>query len=111
MMSAAVRTSSARKSGGVFPKITPLPGSLHAEYKRCGRATCRCARTDGGSHGPYWYRRWWQEGRLRRRYVPARELDRTRTMIEEYRRLHPRAWQVRQQLAGLSRLVKESNDG
>ncbi len=35
-----------------------LPGAVTTEYKRCGRARCRCRR--GQLHGPYYY---WQ-GRM-----------------------------------------------
>ncbi len=122
---ASTRTSTAPKNGGVFPKTSapaPLPGSLHAEYKRCGRATCRCAHPGGGLqglqgqqrrqglHGPYWVRRWREAGRLRRQYVPAAQVAVTREAIAAYRRLHPPAWHLRQHLAGLRRLLKEATE-
>jgi hypothetical protein len=34
-----------------LPKIEPLPGSLHFEWRRCGRSNCRCA--SGRLHGHY----------------------------------------------------------
>jgi transposase len=37
----------------LLPKMTPSRGSLHAEWKRCGKVKCRC--TDGGLHGPFFY--------------------------------------------------------
>ncbi len=37
-------------SGGSLPKTGPLPGSLQPEWKRCGKAGCRCARCE--LHGP-----------------------------------------------------------
>src|SRR5687767_3748549 len=75
-----------------------LPGSLHLEYKACGRPSCRCARDE--LHGPYWYRRWSEGSRQRKEYVPTRELERVRTAIAEWRRLHPPAWPIRQALGG-----------
>lgn len=37
------------------------------EYIRCGRDGCRCA--SGERHGPYTYKYWKEEGRLRKAYV------------------------------------------
>ncbi|HEX2257938.1 MAG TPA: DUF6788 family protein [Afifellaceae bacterium] len=50
----------------------PLKGSIHLEWKRCNRPNCRCA--DGHLHGPYFYRRWRERGRLRKAYVPRGEV-------------------------------------
>ena len=82
-----------------LPKIEPLPGSLHAEWKTCGRPTCRCAR--GELHGPYWSHRWREGGRQRRRYVRPAELEQVRAGLAEWRRLHPPAWSARDGLAAL----------
>ena len=46
-------------SGGLLPKT----GSLQPEWRRCGKPRCRCA--SGPLHGPYWYLRWREGGRLR----------------------------------------------
>jgi hypothetical protein len=37
------------------------------EWIRCGRETCRCMA--GERHGPYTYRYWKEEGKLRKQYV------------------------------------------
>lgn len=50
----------------------PLKGSIHVEWKRCGKLNCRCAR--GMLHGPYFYRRWREGGRLRKGYVSREEV-------------------------------------
>jgi hypothetical protein len=52
-----------------LPKM--LPGSVHIEYKRCGKATCRCANGSEHLHGPYFYRHVWENGRQRKEYVPV----------------------------------------
>jgi hypothetical protein len=44
-----------------------LNGSIHMEWKRCGKPNCRCAR--GLLHGPFYYRRWRESGRLRKGYL------------------------------------------
>ena len=58
------------KSEHVSRKAAALPGSLLAEYVRCGTPGCRCAR--GELHGPYTYLSLGREGgRGRLVYVPA----------------------------------------
>jgi hypothetical protein len=94
------------KSGDLFPKIGPRPGSLHAELKRCGRPNCRCAR--GELHGPYWYVHRWERGRKRRRYVRMANLEAVRAGIIEWRRLHPPLSELRAELALLRRLLRET---
>jgi hypothetical protein len=55
-----------------LPK-TGMKGSLHMEWKRCGKPTCRC-RT-GVLHGPYIYRRWRDDaGRQKREYIPSSDV-------------------------------------
>ncbi len=88
-----------------LPKIAPLPGVLRAERVRCGKRTCRCAR--GQLHGPYLYRRWFEGGRQRRRYVKPDEADHVRAALAEYRRLHPPARSTRDLLAELRRLSRQ----
>ena len=84
-----------------LPKITaePLPGSVHAEWKTCGKPTCRCAR--GDLHGPYWSLRWREGGRQRRRYIKPGDLEQVRAGLDEWRRLHPPARSAREALAAL----------
>ena len=79
-----------------------LLGSLHAEYKRCGKPTCRCA-AGGGSHGPYWYRRWREGGRQRKAYVPSADLARVRAAIRRRRETFPPLWPIRRALIELRR--------
>ena len=57
------------KVGGLLPKT----GSVQAEWRRCGKPACRCTR--GTPHGPYWYLRWREDGRQRRRYVSREQLN------------------------------------
>jgi hypothetical protein len=48
------------------PKATNV--TVCFQYVRCGREWCHCMK--GGSlHGPYLYRFWREEGRLRKRYL------------------------------------------
>ena len=86
------------------PTAPPLPGSLHAEYVRCGKAGCKCAR--GERHGPFFRRYWREEGRTRRQYVRAADLEQVRAGLAAWRDLHPPLGALRQRLAELRRLVR-----
>ena len=90
-----------------FPKTGPLPGGLYAERKRCNRPNCRCAAGGDALHGPYLYRRWMDNGRLRRRYVKPGDAERVRARQAEWRRLHPPARSARDALGELRRLFRE----
>ena len=86
-----------------LPK-TGLPGVVCEQWVRCGKPHCRCAR--GDLHGPYHYRFWREQGRLRRVYVRRAEVDGVRAacelrrQIESDRRVaHRRAWALWRQLA------------
>ena len=60
----------------------------------------------------YWYLRWREGARQRRRYVPREQVNAIREAIEQRRRLRPPAWSLQQELAGLRRLAQEvRNDG
>lgn len=37
------------------------------EWIRCGKASCKCA--SGAFHGPYTYKYWREDGRVRKKYV------------------------------------------
>ena len=91
-----------------LPKIGPLPGSLQADLKTCGKPTCRCAR--GELHGPYWSHRWRDKGRQRRRYVKAADVERVRDGLAEWRHLHPPVRSTRELLAELRRLFRQLED-
>jgi hypothetical protein len=89
---------------GLLPKIRQLPGSVHAESKRCGKQACRCKR--GQLHGPYWYRHWREHGRQRKAYVGSAEIAATHEAIAAWRRLRPPAWTLRRELAELRRMER-----
>lgn len=39
------------------------------QYRRCGKAGCPTCMPPGRGHGPYWYAYWWEQGRVRSRYL------------------------------------------
>ena len=68
-----------------LPKM--LLGAVHVQWVRCCRKNCRCAH--GQPHGPYWYRLWRENGKLRKRYVRPADVDDVRSRCEA-RRQHRR---------------------
>ncbi len=102
---------SAHEKRRSFPKIAPLPGGLYAERKRCNRPKCRCAAGGEALHGPYLYRRWMENGRLRRQYVKRADAERVRAGLAEWRRLHPPVRSARDLLAELRRLLRQLETG
>ena len=57
-----------REPAQFCPKMEPLAGSIQIEFRRCGKAGCRCAR--GFLHGPYFRLVQRVGDRTTRRYVP-----------------------------------------
>jgi len=80
----------------VFPKIEPLRGSVHTEFRRCGRPNCRCY--NGPPHGPYVVRRWRDGGRQRKAYVAPSQVVPTLRAIEAYRASCPPLSQITKQI-------------
>ena len=67
----------ANKSSKSLPKTPAM--TLHAQWVRCGKITCRCAL--GQLHGPYTYLFWREGGRQQKRYVRLPDVDNVRTAI------------------------------
>jgi hypothetical protein len=60
-----------------------LPGTVHAQYVRCGKQNCHCR--NGLGHGPYFYHYWREGGRLRKRYLRSSEVDAVRNQCKANR--------------------------
>lgn len=65
------------KQAGALPKIGK--GAVCAQYRRCGKPNCHCAR--GNPHGPYFCLFWRERGRLRKRYLRLDEVTMVRATI------------------------------
>jgi len=89
-----------------LPRSDPPRGSLHLEWKRCGKAGCRCAR--GALHGPYWYRHFREEGKQRKRYVPVHRAAAEMERQAESRRQHAATWSMAREFRELRYLEKEA---
>ncbi len=63
------------KTENPLPKT--MPGSVHKQYVRCGKATCKCAR--GELHGAYFYHFVRVDGKLTKRYLKAHEVEAMQT--------------------------------
>ena len=59
------------ESAETLPKT--LPGVVCGQWRKCGKAGCRCAR--GDLRGPYLARFWRQGGRLRKTYVRKADVE------------------------------------
>ena len=66
-----------------FAKTFPKIAALVVDYKRCGRPRCRCVQ--GALHGPYYYLRWREGTRQRRRYLRTTEVAAVRTILAQRR--------------------------
>ena len=76
-------------------EVTPktLPGTVRVQWVRCSRSNCCCAR--GELHGPYFYRVWRENGKVRKEYVKRTEVDKVRRQCnarKEIRRQLQKSW-------------------
>ncbi len=74
------------KTSKPLPKTPPgatLVGAACAQYKRCGKPGCKCAR--GELHGPYFYRFRWREGRTAKEYIRLSEVENVRAACARHR--------------------------
>lgn len=85
------------KSQNPLPKT--LPGVVLPQLVCCGKPSCKCAsRDDEDLHGPYYYRFWREEGRLKKEYIPLDRVEAVRAACERRqareaaRRARKRRW-------------------
>jgi hypothetical protein len=86
------------------PLPKSLPGAVCAQWKRCGRRSCRCSR--GLLHGPYFFRFWREGGKLTKAYVRPDELEHVRAACrarQQQRHQLAAAWDAWRQLQTLVR--------
>ena len=68
----------------LLPKLlVHANGSVHEQWVRCGRPSCRCA--DGDRHGPYYYIFVRINGRLKKRYLPLQYVPLARALCRARR--------------------------
>lgn len=73
----------------VLDRMAAVPafrrGSLQVGYRKCGRASCRCARPGERGHGPrgLWTRTVKGEG-SRGQYIPVEQVEQVRAELDNY---------------------------
>jgi hypothetical protein len=85
-----------------LPKIPPgamLNGAVCAQYKRCGRANCKCA--GGRLHGPYYYRFTWEAGRVVKEYIPLSRVEEVEAACARHRAVQDERREGRRQFQTL----------
>lgn len=104
------------KSNSRHPLPKTLLGVVLPQRVRCGKPRCRCASGNlEDLHGPYYYRFWRQDGKLRKQYLRKADAELVRAacmqrQIEERRRREERDRAnelIQEQLAIIRELVNE----
>ena len=62
-----------KETENLLPKIAAQGGTVHRQFVRCGKASCKCSR--GELHGAYYYHFVRVNGRLRKRYLKPDEVE------------------------------------
>ena len=85
------------RSAIAAPEQNPdyVSGKIQAQYVRCGKANCHCAK--GELHGPYYYRIWRDGMRTRKVYVKPDDVDAVRAVCESNSERMAQLRQIRQQ--------------
>lgn len=68
------------------------PGSFQEEWRRCGKTNCHCARDGDPGHGPFFSVERWEQGKSRKRRVPAGVVPQVRGRVA--------AWEKFQRVCG-----------
>jgi hypothetical protein len=112
-MPAAVGALAALKTIIRDPLPKKLPGVVRPQWVRCGRAKCRCA--SGQPHGPYYYRFYRENGKLKKQYVRPADLEEVQAACQARRQARHDlrdGWQMwRRLLAGVRELEREADGG
>ena len=78
-----------------------------AQYKRCGRDNCRCAK--GFKHGPFFYHVWYVQGIRYKSYVKKADFDRINAGIEAFQAQRQQQQQSAAELTNMLREIREAN--
>ena len=64
-----------------------IPGTIHIQYRKCGKTNCRCHESKDQMHGPYylWYRK--VNGKLCTSVIDETSVDLFNEMIENRMKL------------------------
>lgn len=74
--------------GEAFPGLPAHPPSLYGavcvQWRKCGKRNCHCA-AGGKRHGPYYYRCYRRNGKLRKEYIKPYAVETVRALCQQYR--------------------------
>ncbi len=84
-----------------------IPGCVIAQYRRCGKARCRCARPGEPSHGPYFYHYWRGGGKARKRYLARDDAPRVTALCDRRRTRRANARATKRLIRQFDRLSSE----
>lgn len=97
-----------REAAKVPPLVEVIRGTLLRYLLRCGKARCRCRRSEIHRHGPYWYVAVsYARGRQRRYLIPAQRVAQAKRGIAAYKRLWAALCRVSELNLELLKLKKE----
>ncbi len=82
-----------------------LAGGVRERWTTCGKHGCHCSR--GDLHGPYYSRRWAQDGQRYEEYVPRDQVDDVRAQCEARRQHEHQVVAARKECRELTRMLKE----
>jgi hypothetical protein len=84
-----------------------IPGCVIAQYRRCGKARCRCARPGEPPHGPYFYHYWRGGGKARKRYIARDDAPRVTALCDRRRTRRANARATKRLIRQFDRLSSE----
>ena len=103
------------KTESLLPKIAAQGGTVHRQFVRCGKASCKCVR--GELHGAYYYHFVRVSGKLKKRYLKAHEVEQMQnacsTRREEKRARRTQSsqnWQLIREINGRLRDILKQVD-
>lgn len=63
-----------------------IKGYLVFKYIRCGKPACRCMK-GGSPHGPYPHLQWWEDGKIKTKYVNKKMFGRVASDLDKAKRI------------------------
>jgi hypothetical protein len=82
-----------------------LAGGVRERWTTCGKPGCHCTR--GIRHGPYYVRRWSENGQRHEEYIRRDQVDDVRAQCEARRQHEHQVVAARKEFRELTRMLKE----
>ena len=110
MVEKGMKVDQKRIKSGVkqeIPLPKSLPGSVHKQWVRCGKAGCRCS-DPKKLHGPYYYRIYREFRQIRKEYIKRENVKKVRQLCANYRKERQESRQFLAYLNLLMRFVQSN---